>query len=220
MGRGKGSNVPLRYTNPITGVVSSTSQYVNDQGVKKNITTKNHEYLIDGEWVKPHFAPHIREGARKSLNTKKSYMLRILKDMTHHRRRREEKGKYVQGKHEFEDNRRGRCDKLMAHFDEQVERYGNKCPVTHIPFTMTTLHQRFDINNYLRKTFSNVSPDRIFNYINYTEQNLIFTSQLWNLTKGENSLYELGLIFKPEIIERYQAIVIERFPDQKYVLQT
>jgi len=123
------------------------------------------------------------------------------------------------GKNEFIDNRRGRCDKLMAHLDKQVEQYGYKCPITHIPFTMTTFLEKFDINNQI-KTFSNISPDRIFNYINYTEQNLIFTSQLWNLTKGENSLYELGLIFKPEIIERYKAIVIERFPDQKYALQT
>ena len=142
-------------------------------------------------------------------------MLRLL---DYNSKQREKKGRYLQGENEFIDNRRGRCDKLMAHFDKQVDRYGNKCPITHIPFTMDIFFQRFDINNQI-KTFSNVSPDRIFNYIDYTEQNLIFTSQLWNLKKGESSMYELELALNPEWIERYKAIVIERFPDQKYVLQ-
>jgi hypothetical protein len=220
MGRAVGwGKYPVRYTHPITGVISSTSRYVNKQGRKKKINTKYIEYKVGDKWLKSHLAPHNRESKRKNLNTKKGFFLQILSSLGDHVRRREKKGKYIQGKHEFIDNRRGRCDRLMAHFDKQVERYGDKCPITHIPFTMNTLFERFDINNRM-KTFSNVSPDRIFNYINYTEQNLIFTSQLWNLTKGENSLYELGLIFKPEIIERYKAIVIERFPDQKYALQT
>ena len=131
---------------------------------------------------------------------------------------RRKQGKFIQGENEFKDDRRGRCDKLMEAFDKQVEQYGYKCPITHIPFTMDILYQRFDVNNRT-KTFSNVSPDRIFNYIDYTEQNLIFTSQLWNLKKGESSMYELELALNPEWIERYKAIVIERFPDQKYVLQ-
>ena len=145
-------------------------------------------------------------------------MLYILRQMGCSSKQREKKGRYLQGENEFIDNRRGRCDKLMAHFDKQVDRYGNKCPITHIPFTMDIFFQRFDVNNRI-KTFSNVSPDRIFNYIDYTEQNLIFTSQLWNLKKGESSMYELELALNPEWIERYKAIVIERFPDQKYVLQ-
>ena len=106
----------------------------------------------------------------------------------------------------------------MAHFDEQIERYGDKCPITHVPFTMDVAYNLYDINNQIR-VFSNISPDRIFNNINYTKQNTIFTSQLWNYSKGESSMYELSLIFQPEIIERYKAIVAERFPDQKYALQ-
>ena len=84
---------------------------------------------------------------------------------------------------------------------------------------MNVLNQKFDINNQV-KTFSNISPDRIFNHIDYTEQNLIFTSQLWNFKKGGSSLYELSLILQPEVLERYKAIVMERFPDQEYVLKT
>ena len=219
MGRIMGSGkYPVRYTNPITGAISPTSQYVNKQGIKKQIPTKYQEYEFNGEWQKPHLAPHIRETKRKILNTKQGYMLYIHQHMSNNSKQREKKGRYLQGENEFIDNRRGRCDKLMIHFDKQVERYGYKCPITHIPFTMNKLYQRFDINNRT-KTFSNISPDRIFNGIHYTEQNLIFTSQLWNLKKGESSMYELELALNPEWIERYKAIVIERFPDQKYVLQ-
>jgi len=106
----------------------------------------------------------------------------------------------------------------MEAYDKQVEQYGNKCPMTHIPFTMHVPNQLLDINNYSNGFYSNISADRIFNPIDYTEQNTIFTSQLWNLSKGERSISELELIFKPEIMERYKALVEERFPDQKYAL--
>ena len=131
----------------------------------------------------------------------------------------EKQGRLLLGENEFKDDRRGRCDKLMEAFDKQVERYGNKCPMTHIPFTMDVAYNLKDINNYCSGVYSNISSDRIFNHIDYTEQNTIFTSQLWNNGKGESSLYELSLIFQPEIIERYKAIVMERFPDQEYVLK-
>ena len=133
---------------------------------------------------------------------------------------RRKQGKFIQGENEFKDDRPGRCDKLMAHYDKQVERYGNKCPMTHIPFTTRVDYEKFDINNYAHGFYSNISPDRIFNHIDYTEQNLIFTSQLWNLKKGESPMWQLELALNPEWMKRYKAIVIERFPDQKYVLQT
>ena len=109
---------------------------------------------INNKWVKPHFAPHIRNGQRKNLNTKKGFMLNLLKHMKEGMKKRVEKGRFLQGENEFKDDRRGRCDKFMAHFDEQVERYGYKCPITHIPFTMNVLNQKFDINNQV-KIFSN-----------------------------------------------------------------
>ena len=105
----------------------------------------------------------------------------------------------------------------MKAFDKQVERYGNKCPITLISFTMKIAYEKFDINNQT-KTFSNVSLDRIFNHTRYTEQNTIFTSQLWNLKKGESPIWQLELALNPEWIERYKEIIMERFPDQKYVL--
>jgi len=219
-GRPNGSGkYSIRYTNPTTGVVSSQSWYLDEQSKKQPISTRYREYLINNKWVKPHFAPHIRNGQRKNLNTKKGFMLKVLKRMKESTKKRVEKGREIQGVNEFIDNRRGRCDKFMAHFDEQVERYGYKCPLTHIPFTMEVPNDLYDINSQI-KTFTNVSPDRIFNNIDYTEQNLIFTSQLWNLTKRDTPISKMMLIFKPEIMERYKAIVAERFPDQKYVLKT
>ena len=145
-------------------------------------------------------------------------MLKILKTMNSKVKEREKQGRHLQGEYEFKDDRWGRCDKLMAHFDKQVERYGEKCPMTHIPFTTREDYEKFDINNHAHGFYSNISPDRIFNHIDYTEQNLIFTSQLWNLKKGESPVSELKFIFIPEVLERYKAIVAERFPDQKYAL--
>ena len=213
--RGSGKH-PIRYKNPITGVVSSQSQYIDEQGIKKQITTKYQEYMVDGEWVKPSFVPHRRESMKKFSNSKNGFFCNMLKRMNRKEKERRKQGKFLQGEFEFKDDRRGRCDKLTAHFDKQVEQYGNKCPMTHIPFTMGVPFERYDINNYNSGVYSNISPDRIFNNIYYTRQNTIFTSQLWNFSKGERSISELELIFKPEIVERYKAIVIERFPDQRY----
>jgi hypothetical protein len=207
---------PIRYKNPITGVVSSKSQYIDEQGIKKRITTKYQEYMVDGEWIKPSFVPHRRERIKKFSNSKNGFFCNLLKRMNSKEKGRRKQGKFLQGEFEFKDDRRGRCDKLTAHFDKQVEQYGNKCPMTHIPFTMGVAFERYDINNYNSGVYSNISPDRIFNNIFYTRQNTIFTSQLWNFSKGERSILELEFLFLPEVLERYKAIVIERFPDQKY----
>ena len=217
MGRPRSPGVEdIRYINQITGVTSSKSGYTNEQGTRKYFTP---EYKVNGEWVSASDAPHKRESSKKSLNSKKGYLCSKLNKMNGKEKERRKQGKFLQGENEFKDDRRGRCDKLMAHYDKQVERYGNKCPITHIPFTMVRANEKFDINNRV-KTFSNISPDRIFNHIDYTEQNTIFTSQLWNFKKGESPISELKFIFLPEVLERYKAIVIERFPDQIYVLQT
>jgi len=209
----------VRYINPITGVVSSSSWYINEQGIKKPIPASKMEYKVNGEWLKPHFAPHIRKHKKKYISSKKGFMMKIHNTMVQKVKERIKRGKLLQGEFEFKDDRRGRCDKLMEAFDEQVERYGDRCPMTHIPFTTDRALERFDINNYARGTFSNISADRIFNHIDYTEQNTLFTSQLWNLKKGVSSISELKFIFMPEVLERYKAIVMERFPDQKYTLR-
>ena len=207
----------IRYTNPITGVTSSKSQYINEQGIKKSCIK---EYKINGEWVKNSEAPHQRKNQKNFSNSKKGFFCKKLGDIERKERKWKKQGKLLLGDHEFKDDRYGRCDKLMEAFDEQVERYGYKCPITLIPFTMDRAYEKFDINNYCRGVYSNVSPDRIFNHTRYTKQNTIFTSQLWNLKKGDSPISELKFIFLPEVLERYKEIVMERFPDQIYALQT
>ena len=205
----------VRYTNPITGVISSTSRYINEQGIKKN---NKPEYKVNGEWLSAGNVPHKRASQKQWDNTKKGYFCRKLGAIETREKMWKAQGKFLLGDHEFKDDRWGRCDKLMEAFDEQVERYGYKCPITLIPFTMETAHEKFDINNRV-KTFSNVSPDRIFNHTRYTKQNTIFTSQLWNLKKDESPMEHLELALNPEWMKRYKEIVIERFPDQKYALR-
>ncbi len=208
----------IRYTNPITGVTSSTSQYINEQGIKKKMPTHKMEYKINGGWVKNSEAPHNRKIQRNFSNSKKGYFCKKLNEINSREKKWKKQGRFLLGDHEFKDDRWGRCDKLMEAFDEQVERYGYKCPITLIPFTMGTAYKKFDINNQI-KTFSNISPDRIFNHTRYTKQNTIFTSQLWNLKKDESPMEHLELALNPEWMKRYKAIVMERFPDQEYALR-
>ena len=207
---------PIRYTHPITGVVSSQSSYINEEGIRKNISSKYMEYQVEGKWVKSKLVPHLRECSIKYYSSKKGFMLKIHGSMTRKVKERLKQGKILHGEFEFKDDRRGRCDKLLEAFDKQVARYGYKCPMTHIPFTMSRPIDLRDINNYHGGVYSNVSADRIFNPIEYTEQNTIFTSLLWNLKKGTSSIEELEFIFMPEVLTRYKKIVIERFPDQMY----
>jgi len=215
-GRSGTGKHPIRYTHPITGVVSSQSWYINEEGIRKNITSKYMEYQVEGKWVTRKLVPHLREYNQKYYNSKKGFMLKIHGSMTRKVKDRLKQGKILHGEFEFKDDRRGRCDKLLEAFDKQVARYGYKCPMTHIPFTMSRPIDLRDINNYHGGIYSNVSADRIFNPIEYTEQNTIFTSLLWNLKKGTSSIEELKFIFMPEVLTRYKEIVIERFPDQMY----
>ncbi len=218
MGRPRSPGVEdIRYINQITGVTSSKSGYTNEQGTRKYFTP---EYKVNGEWVKKGEAPHQRENQRNFSNSKKGYFCSKLTRINQREKIRKKQGKFLQGENEFKDDRWGRCDKLMEAFDEQVEQYGYKCPITLIPFTMDRALEKFDINNYCSGVYSNVSPDRIFNHIDYTEQNTIFTSQLWNLKKGDSPMEHLELALNPEWMKRYKAIIMERFPDQIYALQT
>ena len=198
----------IRYTNPITGDFTSKSQYIDEQGKRTYFTR---EYKINGEWVSAGEAPHQRKNQKNFYNSKKGFFCAKLGGIEKRERKWKEQGKFLLGDHEFRDDRWGRCDKLMEAFDEQVERYGYKCPITLIPFTMEIAFKKFDINNQI-KTCSNVSPDRIFNHTRYTKQNTIFTSQLWNLKKDESPMEHLELALNPEWMKRYKAIIMERFP--------
>ena len=126
-------------------------------------------------------------------------------------------GKHIIGENEFLEKRT--CNKLMNHYKKQIERYGEVCPITLIKFTTMRTHRlkKDKINSMERyMIFSNLSPDRIINNINYTEQNTLFTAAGWNIARGELALEDFKYLFKDEIIERFKKILIERFPDQAY----
>ena len=217
MGRPRAPGVEdIRYINQITGDISSTSGYLNEQGIKKRYKP---EYKVNGEWVSAGNAPHMRVSHKQWTNSKKGFFCKKLNAIERKERKWKAQGRILLGENEFKDDRYGRCDKLMEAYDKQVERYGDICPMTLMPFTREIAYEKFDINNQI-KTCSNVSLDRIFNHTRYTEQNTIFTSQLWNLKKGDSPMEHLELALNPEWMKRYKAIVMERFPDQIYVLQT
>ena len=73
MGRPRAPGVEdIRYTNPITGDISLKSQYINEQGEKKNF---KREYKINGGWVKNSEAPHQRKNQKNFSNSKKGFFL-------------------------------------------------------------------------------------------------------------------------------------------------
>jgi len=123
MGRPRSPGVEdIRYINSITGVASSKSRYIDEHGVKRKI-----EYKINGEWVSGTLNPRIRENRNKASSSKNGYFCAKLTTMNRKVEDRKKQGKFLQGEYEFKDERYGRCDKLLAHYDKQVERYGNKC---------------------------------------------------------------------------------------------
>ena len=64
MGRPRSPGVEdIRYTNPITGDISPTSRYLNEQGIKKN---NKPEYRVNGEWVSAGNVPHQRKNQSKN----------------------------------------------------------------------------------------------------------------------------------------------------------
>ena len=104
-------------------------------------------------------------------------------------------------------------DKISAHFQNQVEKYGYKCPITHIDFT--TIRKNGRLGSGKEKIISNISADRLFDHINYTKQNVLFTSLGWNIARMNFSLEDIRQLFPIEFGERYKKIVRERFPNSK-----
>ena len=62
---------------------------------------------------------------------------------------------------------------------------------------------------------TNISADRILNHINYTKQNVLFTSAGWNIFRSGFSLSDMKIFLNKNHVERYEEILMERFPDYK-----
>ena len=121
------------------------------------------------------------------------------------------KDREILGVNEFED-KWGCANKLRAHFDEQVKKYGHMCPITYMDFTTIRKQEKKRSHKYI---ITNLSADRLFDHINYTKQNVLFTSLGWNVARQNFSLEDIKKLFPSKFIERYEEILRERFPDYK-----
>ena len=169
------------------------------------------QFFFNNEWVYKEKLPEERESRRLRESTLSFFMRKIKEAMRNTNRCWKEDNREVLGVNEFED--KWNCaDKLRVHFDEQVKKYGYMCPVTHIAFTTIRRQERKRTHE---KIITNVSADRLFDNINYTKQNVLFTSLGWNLARLNFSLEDIEKLFPGEYIERYKKIVLERFPNSK-----
>tara|TARA_R110000823_G_C15686821_1_gene474902 strand:- start:32 stop:634 length:603 start_codon:yes stop_codon:yes gene_type:complete len=178
---------------------------------------KDLEYKVNGEWVTRNMVPERREYEKKRSSSLERFISKQKHGMADRNKKWIRQKKYLLGENEFLE--KGTSNKLLDHYKKQVERYGDKCPITLVKFTTVRAYQLNEskiCNSKKRLSFSNLSPDRILNNINYTKQNTLFTSIGWNVARTDFTLEEFKYLFKDEVIERYKKILIERFPDQAY----
>jgi len=200
---------PSRHKHPDTGAVLKGSQYIKNGKMKTGV----YELFINNEWVRACDVPEKREWKKKRESSLNGFLLYFKGKMVE---RDKKHGKFLIGDNEFED-KYGCYDKILAHFNQQVERYGYRCPITDLEFTTVRPNNK----NYKgrrrekKMLLTNISSDRILNHINYTKQNVLFTSAGWNLARGELSLSEMKTFLNKECVERYEEILMERFPDYK-----
>ena len=200
-----------RYTNPITNEIITTGCTYLKNG--KNKTARVH-YLVGDDWITKHDIPEYREYMKKKLSSLEGFFYAIKKTIAFRQLDLAKKGRFLIGKNEFEDGH-GCYDKLQAHYDEQVERYGDKCPITGLEFTFERSNKKVGKGNS-SKVITNMSPDRMLNPLNYTKQNMLFTSTGWNYLRGDFSLRDMSILMPKPYFKNYTRILLERFPDQKY----
>jgi len=211
MPKGTRWGYPMRYRDITSG------ELVQKRTTRQNgkIIYHHAEYFVNNEWLEKDQVPESREWRQKYGSTERAFLMRMKRKIKEKNKLWEKQGKFIVGENEFEEEE-GKCDKLTTAFHKQVLIYGNRCPITLIKFTTIRNNQNIKHEGRPGKLFSNVSPDRLLNHINYTRQNTLFTSWGWNQMKGAWSIQELRYLIQPDVIERYRKILIERFPDQKY----
>lgn len=201
---------PYRYVHQRTGEILDKSTYM-DNGVFKYAT--NH-YLFEGKWVTSVNIPVYREECQKRHSTLRGFFKGIKAQMVFKNKNLESKGRYLIGDNEFQDG--FNCyDKLQAHYDEHVERYGPVCPITLRKFTFERPNAQTGKGNSTR-IIANLSHDRLLNPNNYTKQNMLFTSVGWNLQRLDFSFRNMKRLMPKPFFIRYRTILFERFPDRKY----
>ena len=199
----------IRYVHIKTGLVLKESSYLeNGKRIKGRA-----QYLYNSEWVYKEELPVERQNRSARESSLKFFMLKFKQSMKSVNTVWRKKGRKPLGVNEFED--KWNCaDKVKEQFSKQVEKYGYKCPITHIDFTTIRKQER---KHRTRHIISNISADRLVDHINYTKQNVLFTSVGWNIARQNFSLEDMEKLFPSEFAERYKKIMIERFPNTKDV---
>ena len=170
---------------------------------------KSREYKVNWNCTKRDNVPERREWRKKSSSTVHGFLRKIRNRASDRNASWKKQNRKIYG--EFELNT---YDKIKYLFDKQVERYGERCPITLRDFT--TVRNNEMGRQGVKRTFTNISPDRLLDHFNYTRQNTLFTIGGWNISKGDWSLEEVKFLFKEEHFQRYMEILLERFPDRKY----
>mgnify|MGYP003645866929 FL=1 len=202
-----------QYLHPETREVLKSSYYLK-KGVK---VTGYTQYLVGGKWVSKDYVPEIRELEKKRKSCLRGFFRHIKDKMNQKNKDSLAKGRDLIGENEFKDEH-GCYDKLQAHYDEQVKRYGLICPITYMEFTFERTNEQTGAGNGLLNV-TNLSGDRLLNEQNYTKQNTLFTSVGWNLARRNFSLKDMSLLMRKDFFDRYMEILSERFPDQKYKIE-
>ena len=200
----------IQYIHPKTGEVLEGCYYL-EKGIKK----KGSQYfLVNGEWLKEGDVPEMRKWVKENSSSLRGFLIKIKRKMKEKNEESLAKGRDLIGENEFED--KFNCyDKLQAHYDKQVERYGPICPITYMEFTFERSNEKKGQGNSI-VNITNLSHDRMLNEKNYTRQNTLFTCNGWNLARRDFSLKDMSLLMRENYFERYCKILRERFPDQKY----
>jgi len=84
-------------------------------------------------------------------------------------------------------------------------------------FTFERNNEKIGSGNATR-IITNLSNDRLLNEHHYTKQNLLFTSMGWNYCRGTFAIKDMSRLMRKDFFNRYMEILLERFPDKKYIL--
>ena len=206
-----GDKYPRRYVNQETGAVLKRTTYMRNGKMAKGRV----EYFFNNEWVQEERIPERREWRKKTDSCLRGSFKHLKFRMVE---KEKQCGKLLIGDNEFKD--KWNCyDKLHAHYNEQVKRYGPNCPITGQEFTHIKERKESIKGDGTRRKHSfittNMSADRILNSIHYTKQNVLFTSAGWNVARGELRLAHMKFFLNKNHVERYEEILRERFPDYK-----
>mgnify|MGYP003653274341 FL=1 len=205
-------NYKIRYIVPKTGEILKSSKYLK-KGIKKSGCA---QYSVDGKnWINKASVPEYREYEKNRLSSPRVFFLKMKANIKTKEKKSLGMGKFLIGNNEFED-KKGCCDKLQAHYDAQIERYGPICPITNMEFTFERNNEKIGSGNATR-IITNLSNDRLLNEHHYTKQNLLFTSIGWNLNRVNFSIKDMSRLMRKDFFNRYMEILLERFPDKKYL---